>query len=263
MTGNLDGEDEQDNEADVSAPLPAWDPHDPRIEDALRDAEIGELRLVYNSSNYVFVTELTHPVLGAGTGVYKPRRGEQLLHDFPDGLYGREIAAFEFARLLGWDMVPPTVEREGPHGIGSMQLFVPHDPREHYFALRERDALDEQLVRCAVFDLLTNNADRKASHLLLGPEDHVWGIDHGLCFHSQQKLRTVVWDYAGTGIPRAWLDDIEHACASLEAGEAPAVTTRLAERELAALLRRCRAILDEPVLPEMYTDYRCVPWPTI
>ena len=268
-TGGKD-EDEHDDEADVSAPLPAWDPHDPRVEDALRDAEIGELRLVYNSSNYVFITELAHPVLGAGTGVYKPRRGEQPLHDFPDGLYEREIAAFEFARLLGWDMVPPTVERDGPQGIGSMQLFIPHDPREHYFALRERDALDEQLVRCAVFDLLTNNADRKASHLLLGPENHVWGIDHGLCFHSQQKLRTVVWDYAGTGIPRAWLDDIERACAALEAPDVPEVApsaavirARIAERELSALLRGCRALLDEPVLPEMYTDYRCVPWPMI
>lgn len=247
------------------APLPTWDPLDPRVETALRDAELSDLRLVYNSSNYVFVTHLSHPDLGEGTGVYKPRRGEQPLYDFPDGLYEREIAAFELSRLLGWDLVPPTVERQGEHGVGSMQLFIDHDPREHYFELRERDALDEQLVRFAVFDLVTNNADRKAGHLLLDPAGHVWGIDNGLCFHAQRKLRTVVWDYAGTGIPQAWQDDLHRVCTLLEAEDdrTEAFRMRVASREIAALLRRCRALLDDPVLPEMYEDYRCVPWPMI
>ncbi len=256
---------------DEDAPFPTWDPHDPRVEDALRQAEIGDLRLVYNSSNYVFLAALTHPTLGPGTGVYKPRRGEQPLRDFPDGLYEREIAAFEFARLLGWDLVPPTVERHGEHGVGSIQLFIEHDPDEHYFVLRERDGLDEQMVRFALFDLLTNNADRKAGHLLLDPGGQVWGIDQGLCFHSQQKLRTVIWDFAGTEIPAPWLDDIRRVCAILEMGataippDAPdtAFRARIADRELAALLRRCRMLLDEPILPEMYEDYRCVPWPMI
>lgn len=256
------------NEND-EVPVSTWDPHDSRVEDALRDAEIGDLQLVYNSSNYVFIVHLTHPGLGAGMGVYKPRRGEQPLHDFPGGLYEREIAAFELSRLLGWDLVPPTVERSGPHGVGSMQLFVDHDPSRHYFELRDHDDLDEQLVRFAVFDLITNNADRKGGHLLLDPRGHVWGIDNGLCFHAQRKLRTVIWDYAGTAIPGTWLEDIQRVCAILETGDAAADETsaafrsRIAERELAALLRRCRAILDEPVLPEMYTDYRCVPWPMI
>ena len=250
-------------------PYDTWDPHDPRVEDALREAELGTLQLIYNSSNYVFLTRLDHPVLGPGTGVYKPRRGEQPLHDFPDGLYEREIAAFELSRLLGWDLVPPTVERDGPHGVGSMQLFIEHDPNEHYFALRERDDFDEQLVQMAVFDLITNNADRKASHILLDPTQHIWGIDQGLCFHAQQKLRTVVWDYAGTGIPAAWVEDIRRVTALLEADDEASVEAtlafraRIADRELASMLRRCRALLDEPVLPEMYEDYRCVPWPMI
>lgn len=253
------------SDADEDAPLPTWDPHDPHAEDALRDSEIGGMELVYNSSNYVFITHLSHPEHGEGTGIYKPRRGEQPLHDFPDGLYEREIAAFELSRLLGWDLVPPTVERGGPHGIGSMQLFIDHDPREHYFELRDRDVLDEQLVRFAVFDLITNNADRKAGHLLLDPAGHVWGIDNGLCFHAQRKLRTVVWDYAGTGIPVAWLEDIRRVCALLEAEDdvTEAFRLRIAEREIAALLRRCRALLDDPVLPEMYEDYRAYPWPMI
>lgn len=252
-----------------TAPYSTWDPHDPRVEEALRDAEIGDLQLVYNSSNYVFLTRLMHPELGEGTGIYKPRRGEQPLRDFSDGLYEREIAAFELSRLLGWDLVPPTVERSGPHGVGSMQLFIEHDPKEHYFALRDRDELDKELVRAAVFDLITNNADRKASHLLLDPTTHVWGIDHGLCFHSQQKLRTVVWDYSGTSIPDPWLNDIRRVCTLLEADDEASKNTsavfraRIAARELAALLHRCHALLDEPVLPEMYEDYRCVPWPMI
>ena len=266
------------NDADApmdpeDAPLVTWDPWDPRVEDALREAELGDLQLVYNSSNYVFLTRLEHPVLGAGAGIYKPRRGEQPLRDFPDGLYEREIAAFQLSRLLGWNIIPPTVERSGPHGIGSMQLFIEHNPAEHYFAMRERDDLDEQLVRFALYDLLTNNADRKASHLLLDPAERVWGIDQGLCFHAQQKLRTVVWDYAGTAIPEAWLADIRRVCALLDpasatddvdvAREVTAFRSRIAERELAALLRRAQAILDDPVLPEMYEDYRCVPWPMI
>ena len=259
----------EDDDSEADATLHTWDPWDPRAEDALRTADLGTLELVYNSSNYVFLTHLDHPVLGPGTGIYKPRRGEQPLRDFPDGLYEREIAAFELSRLLGWDIVPPTVERSGPHGVGSMQLFIEHDPNEHYFVLRERDddALDEQMVHFAVFDLLTNNADRKGTHLLLDPAGRVWGIDQGLCFHAQQKLRTVVWDYAGTRIPDAWLDDIRRVCALLEATdptpEALALRSRIADRELAALLRRAREILDDPVLPEMYTDYRCVPWPMI
>ena len=96
-------------EAEDDAPHPNWDPHDERVPEGLRDAALGELHLVYHSSNYVFITELAHPDLGPGAAVYKPRRGEQPLYDFPDGLYEREIAAYEWARLLGWDVVPPTV----------------------------------------------------------------------------------------------------------------------------------------------------------
>ena len=273
----MTSDDERDDQNDAEAPFRTWDPEDPRVKDALRDAEIGDLQLVYHSSNYVFFASLTHPDLGAGTGVYKPRRGEQPLRDFPDGLYEREIAAFELSRLLGWDLVPPTTERSGAHGVGSMQLFIEHDPSEHYFALRDRHDLDEQLVRFAVFDLIANNADRKGGHLLLDPGGRVWGIDNGLCFHAQPKLRTVIWDYAGTAIPEPWLEDIRRVCAMIEASievgaeaedavsnaATAAFRTRIAPRELAALLRRSRALLEEPVLPEMYTDYRCVPWPMI
>ena len=187
----------------------SWAPADPRVPDALREAEITQLRLIYDSSNYVFLADLDHPELGPGLGVYKPERGEQPLHDFPHGtLYQREIAAYEVSRLLGWDLIPPTVERDGEHGIGSMQLFIEHDPAEHYFELRDRDTLDEQFVRFAAFDLIANNADRKAGHLLLDEANHVWGIDNGLCFNADEKLRTVIWDYSGTELLEAWREDI-------------------------------------------------------
>ncbi|MDA0352201.1 MAG: SCO1664 family protein [Chloroflexi bacterium] len=243
----------------------SWMPADPRVPDALRDAEITQLRLIYDSSNYVFLADLQHDELGPGLGVYKPERGEQPLHDFPYGtLYQREIAAYEVSLLLGWDLIPPTVERDGEHGVGSMQLFIEHDPGEHYFAVRERDSLDEQFVRFAAFDLIANNADRKGGHLLLDVDDRIWGIDNGLCFNSVEKLRTVIWDYAGTELPAAWVEDIRRlrtCVAGADETSAP-FRDRLAGYELEAFATRCDALASHPVLPQMY-PYRCVPWPLI
>ena len=243
----------------------SWAASDPRVPDALREATITRLRMVYDSSNYVFVADLDDAELGPGLGVYKPERGEQPLHDFPSGtLYEREIAAYEASRLLGWDLIPPTVERAGEHGVGSMQLFIEHDPSQHYFALRERDALDEQLVRMAAFDLIANNADRKGGHILLEADDRLWGIDNGLCFSSVQKLRTVIWDYAGSELPAAWCEDIQRLrdCVTGADETSEPFRERLGERELEAFAERCEALVAHPVLPEMY-PYRCVPWPLI
>lgn len=244
--------------------LNPWRPEDPGVEVALRESTIAETRLIYHSSNYAFVAWLEHPEHGRGLGVYKPEQGERPLHDFPDGLYRREIAAYELSKLLGWSIIPPTVEREGPHGVGSMQLFIEHDPREHYFVLRDRDDHDEQLVRFAVFDLVANNADRKGGHVVLDDDGRIWGIDNALCFHQQQKLRTVIWDYSGTEIPAEWLTDLRRVRDCLDAAE-PGIeplTSLLSAREVRALLARIDALLARPVLPEMY-PYRCVPWPMI
>ena len=243
----------------------SWLPWDERVIEALRDSEITELRLVADSSNYVFVADLRHPELGAGLGVYKPERGEQPLHDFPYGtLYQREVAAFEYSRLLGWDLVPPTVVRDGPHGVGSMQLFVPHDPADHFFELRERERYDEQFARVAAFDLVANNADRKGGHVLLGADERIWCIDQGLCFNTVHKVRTVIWDYAGTELPENWQTDLRRVrdCLADGGDEAEAMSVLLAEDEVAALVRRCDELLGYPVLPEMF-PYRCVPWPLI
>lgn len=243
-----------------------WKPDAAWVESAMREAEFGELRLIYHSSNYVFLADLHHPEHGRGLGIYKPASGEQPLYDFPDDLYRREVAAYEFARLLGWDMIPPTVEAEGPHGVGSLQLFIEHDPREHYFELRSRDEFDWQMVRFAVFDLVANNADRKGGHILLDAEGRLWGIDNGLCFHAAEKIRTVIWDYAGTTIPEPWLEDLRRVRGCLDAGDPTAqpLADLLAPREVAALIRRIDHYLEHPVLPEMDSfPRRVVPWPMV
>ena len=133
--------------------------------------------------------------------IYKPARGERPLWDFPSGLYRREIAAYELSEALGWDLVPPTIEREGPHGVGSWQLFINADFEQHHFTIYEKrlDLHDRLRAMCA-FDLLANNTDRKSGHVLIGAEgqwqDAIVGIDHGVCFHEEWKLRTVIWEFA-------------------------------------------------------------------
>src|SRR5207248_851304 len=125
--------------------------------------------------------------------VYKPWRGERPLWDFPDGLFRREVAAYELSAALGWDIVPETVARDdGPHGPGSYQRFVDADFTEHYFTLLEAARDLDALRKIAVFDLVANNADRKSGHCLVDAGDHIWGIDHGLCFAVPPKLRTVM-----------------------------------------------------------------------
>lgn len=250
---------------DAGALVNGWSPDDAYVVAALREAEFGPLRLIYDSSNYVFLAELIHSAHGAGLGVYKPAAGEQPLHDFPDGtLHAREVAAYELSLLLGWPIVPPTVAREGPQGPGSLQLFIEHDPACHYFALRGDRAYREQFARFAAFDLIANNADRKGGHLLLDARGRLWGIDNGLCFHRVDKLRTVVWDFAGTVLAQPWVADIERVRAGLAARDESTAALRacLRREEVAALERRCAALVSHPVLPEMY-PWRCVPWPLI
>ncbi len=248
-------------------PLPAnpWLPSTDGILEVLRDAAFERMQVVYDSSNLVFFAELSHPEVGRGLGIYKPASGERPLGDFPYGtLHRREAAAFELAALLGWHLVPPTVVREGPQGEGSVQLFISHDPEEHYFVLREDPALEEQLVRLAVFDLLANNADRKGGHVLCDADRRLWAIDNGLTFHPLEKLRTVIWDFAGAPIPATLLEDLRRGleCVRAEAPEAASLLTQLPRRERLALVSRFEQLLAEPVLPEMY-PWRCTPWPLV
>lgn len=243
-----------------------WKPGDAWVEDALRNAEFGELRLIHHSSNYVFLADLTHAEHGHGLGIYKPAAGEQPLFDFPDDLYQREIAAYEFARLLRWEIIPPTVEVDGPHGVGSLQLFIEHDPRQHYFELRERRELSTRFVQFAAFDLVANNADRKGGHLLLDPDGAVWGIDNGLCFHEVEKFRTVIWDFAGTTLSNGWIEDLQRAHGCLGARDAVAMPLieRLTDDEATALQARIAQLIEHPTLPDIESfPRRVVPWPIV
>ena len=173
------------------------------LENGEIDGEYGMLRW---SSNYAFLISLTRDDVTL-TAVYKPQRGERPLWDFPDGtLCYRETAAFLTSRELGWEIVPPTVLREGPRGLGSVQFYIDHDPQINYFTFDESFA--PQLMRMAAFDYLINNADRKGGHCLLDAQGHIWGIDHGITFNSVHKLRTVIWDYAGQAVPDELLSAI-------------------------------------------------------
>ncbi|MHA2788600.1 SCO1664 family protein [Corynebacterium sp. S7] len=224
----------------------------------LETGEIGWVAQLQESSNAAYVLDVT---LGEdyAWAVYKPALGEQPLMDFPPGLHRRERAAFVLSDYLGWDIVPPTVIRDiEPFGAGSLQLFIEHEGW-HYFPLfEEREDLHPQLLRMAVFDLLTNNTDRKSGHVLLGAGDHVWGIDQGLCFHMDPKLRTVVWDFAGEAIPEELADAVEPLLDDVPAE----LAELLSEEEVDALQRRASRIVRLPFLPQPRSHYS-YPWPLV
>jgi uncharacterized repeat protein (TIGR03843 family) len=210
------------------------------------------------ASNATFLVEVTQG-RAAALGVYKPLRGERPLWDFPRGLHRREVAAYHLSETLGFGLVPPTLEREGPYGPGSVQLFVDADFEEHYFTLRGRPEQRAALTRLCAFDLVANNADRKSGHCLLGRDGRLYAIDNGLCFHVEPKLRTVVWDFAGEPIP----DDVRTAARRFAAQGLPgSLGNLLAPEERAALLVRARALGAAQRFPEDSTGMR-YPWPLV
>jgi len=211
------------------------------------------------SSNNTFLVSLCYE--GAEMGaIYKPGDGERPLWDFPSGLYQREVAAWRLSAFLGWSLVPETVlRRDGPLGSGSLQRFVDADFSEHYFTLMEKPENRDQLLHIGVFDLLLNNADRKSGHCLLGQDGKIWAIDNGLSFHTEPKLRTVIWDFAGEPVPEDLLDDI----ARLAAGVPDEVSELLDRGEPAALAQRARGVLAHPRLPEPHPERRPYPWPLV
>jgi len=191
--------------------------------------------------------------------IYKPGRGERPLWDFPDGLYRREVAAYRLSVSLGWDVVPETVLRDDlPLGTGSLQRFVDADFQQHYFTLLEDRSWHDELRRMAAFDILANNADRKSGHCLLA-EGQLWGIDHGLCFHVAPKLRTVIWDFAGTPVP----DAVRADAARLVAQPPETVRALLHDDEWNALLRRAAGLAGCRRFPDPGDDHRSYPWPLV
>ncbi len=227
----------------------------------LERGTIEGIELIPWGSNYTFAALLRAQDGTNCYGVYKPRRGEVPLRDFPSGtLYKREVAAYVFSQYLGWDLVPPTIVREdAPHGVGSLQLYVEPatGPGAQYERLRESHRSD--LQRMATFDLLSNNADRKGGHCLLDVRGHVWGIDHGLTFHATPKLRTVIWDYCGEPIPADLVQQLA-ALRSRTSALETALRPLLAPQELTAIFKRWDRLLANPCFPDL-DPYRNVPWP--
>lgn len=233
-------------------------------EEALPLLQSGEViggQRMARGSNYTFLVGID-----AGPGkylraIYKPRDGERPLYDFPRGsLYWREYAAFLLSRIQGWPNIPLTLIREGPHGLGSMQLYVEAEPEVTYFDLV--DDRERELHELAVFDLIANNADRKAGHCLLGKDGLIWSIDHGLTFHPMFKLRTVMLEFWGKPIPEALVGGLETLLGRLESvdeGTEP-LAELLAQGEIDALKRRVQALIEKPALPAL-DPYRHVPWP--
>lgn len=192
--------------------------------------------------------------------VYKPGAGERPLWDFPGRLYRREVAAYELSAALGWDLVPETVERpDVPLGPGSLQRFVEADFEQHYFTLLEDERHRRTLKRMATFDVVANNADRKSGHCLLDRDGHIWGIDHGLCFHAEPKLRTVIWDFAGEAIEDEDLEDLSQL-ASKDLSRL--LGSHLLPQEITALKRRVDQLLSTRRLPQPRGE-RPYPWPLV
>ncbi|NLD77630.1 MAG: SCO1664 family protein [Acidimicrobiales bacterium] len=211
------------------------------------------------SSNVTLLVELLADGEVAGKAVYKPHRGERPLWDFPDGLYLREIASYRLARALGWDVVPTTIERDGPHGPGSLQWFVDADFEQHYFTILDDEASHAQLRRLCAFDLVANSTDRKGGHVLVDGDGHLWAIDNGLCLHAEFKLRTVIWDFAEEPLPAEIADDL----AAFVASPLPDDLHELLDPfERDALLARARALLAEGRFPTDPTGRR-YPWPLV
>jgi uncharacterized repeat protein (TIGR03843 family) len=211
------------------------------------------------SSNRTFLVRCTldEEVTAA---VYKPGRGERHLWDFPEGIYRREVAAFVLSEMLGWGLVPETVERlDAPLGPGSMQRFVDADFSEHHFTLVEEQAHHDRLRTICAFDVVANNADRKSGHCLLGTDGTIWAIDNALCFHRQPKLRTVIWEFAGEPVPPGVLADLGAMDDKLP-GE---LEQWLSGAELESLRRRTRRFVDGGCFPVPDPDTYHYPWPLV
>lgn len=268
-------------------------PMTPTAEDreALRSGQLEVLGRIRSASNATFLCEAT---LGEHRThcVYKPIAGEQPLWDFPDGtLAGRELIAHLISAELGWNLVPYTIIRDGPAGPGMVQLWVdqPGDgaeappgpelvdlvpvgkvPAGYLSVMRAYDyagdpvvlvhADDTRLRRIAVFDVVINNADRKGGHILCGTDGAVYGVDHGVSLHTQDKLRTVLWGWAGKPVDDQMLGALSRLAGALDAALVDALEPHLTSAEIAALRRRVRRLLERPVMPAP-DSHRPIPWP--
>ncbi|OHU23167.1 phosphatidylinositol kinase [Mycobacteroides chelonae] len=256
---------------------------------AIRDGELTVIGRIRSASNATFLCEAQGNSGDSVHCVYKPVGGERPLWDFPDGtLAGREVATYLISAELGWNVVPYTVFRDGPAGVGMVQRWI-HEPelaegaldlvdiclpqavpQDYLPILRALDADGAEIVlvhaddallrRMAVFDTLVNNADRKGGHILRGADGGVYGVDHGICLHSEDKLRTVLWGWAGKPVEPELLDDVTRLEESLRGDLGAALATHITTAEVTAVRLRAVMMLNEPVMP-MPDRNRPIPWP--
>lgn len=250
--------------------------------DTLLTGELEILGRITTASNATFLGD----ILGTRV-VYKPIAGERPLWDFPDGdLAGREVAAYLVSEAFGWNVVPRTVLRDGPAGEGMVQLWQEYDPEQDAVDLVASDDVpdagwrhvfdgsDENdravslihedtpaLRRMAIFDIVANNADRKGAHVLPMADGHRYGCDHGLTFHVEHKLRTVLWGWIGDALTSDEIAGITRVRSALDGGLGDALAPLLTEYEIAALARRCDRLAAKARFPAPRGEMPAVPWP--
>jgi len=238
-------------------------------EDGLHALQTGEITLRGQftwSSNYTFLVEMKSPQAHEPVlAVYKPIQGERPLWDFPaDSLAHREVAAYLVSQALGWNLVPPTFFRsEAPFGAGSVQLFFDHEPEHLYFNFTAEERA--RLRPTVIFDLLVNNADRKGGHILVDHDGCVWLIDHGICFHAQEKIRTVIWDFAGQRVPQNLRSSLQTLGQALDDDSELVSELRLHlnEAEIFALKQRALRLSRAARFPKPPPNYRAYPFPPV
>ncbi len=262
-----------------------WFPSEAWLNKALRDLQKGELEvlgLVRPASNETYLCRLPSGLQCA----YKPISGERALWDFPDGtLAHREHSAWLVSQTLGWGIVPDTVLRDGPYGMGVVQRWIDTSeddfpaliaeadqiPHGYLPVLEATDSHGRQLVlahedssalfRMAIFDLITNNTDRKGGHILAQTDGQRFGIDHGLCFHHRDKLRTILWGFSDRLIPDDYLESLTALLEELDAGLGAQLELALTSQEVAALAQRVRRTIRNRVMPRAPADWPALPWP--
>lgn len=248
----------------------------------LVDAELVLASRIMPASNATFVGHI-----GDIAVVYKPVAGERPLWDFPDGnLAQREVAAYVLSESFGWNVVPLTWLRDGPMGVGMVQLWQEPDPEQEAVTLVAADAMPPEgwchvldgldaedrpvslihedtpeLRRMAVFDIVANNADRKGGHVLEMVDGHRHGVDHGLTFHADHKLRTILWGWLGANLDVDELAGVERVRSALTGELGSILAPLLSDPEIDALAARCDLLVQEARFPGPQGGMPAVPWP--
>jgi uncharacterized repeat protein (TIGR03843 family) len=221
----------------------------------------GEIAIVMRmpySSNATYLVSVTLDDKSV-QAIYKPMRGEKPLWDFEPGLHRREVAAYRLSQAMGLRCVPLTILRYGPSGEGSLQLLIESNPDEHYFTIFEqRQDLHDQFRAMCAFDIVANNTDRKSGHVLVDKNSHVWGIDHGVCFSEDFKLRTVIWEFGGEDITPQLLEKIKPLIETVPLE----VATLLSTQEVVAISERAKWLVEGARFP-VDPSGRHYPWPLV